>query len=34
MMGFTTEVQQLILGLVFIAMVALFSDRGTNQVIK
>lgn len=34
MMGFTTEIQQLILGVVFIAMVALFSDRGSNQVIK
>ena len=34
MMGFTTEIQQLILGVVFIIMVALFSDRSSNQVIK
>ena len=34
MMGFTTEIQQLILGVVFVAMVALFSDRSSNQVIK
>ena len=34
MMGFTTEIQQLILGVVFVAMVALFSDRGPNQGIK
>jgi len=34
MMGFTTEIQQLILGVVFIIMVALFSDRSSSQVIK
>lgn len=34
MMGFTTEIQQLILGVVFVVMVALFSDRGSGQVIK
>ena len=34
MMGFTTEIQQLILGVVFVIMVALFSDRSSNQVIK
>ncbi len=34
MMGFTTEIQQFILGVVFVGMVALFSDRGPNQVIK
>lgn len=34
MMGFTTEIQQLILGVVFILMLALFSDRSSNQVIK
>ncbi len=34
MMGFTTEMQQLILGIVFIVMVSLFSSRDANQVIK
>lgn len=34
MLGFTTEIQQLILGIVFVAMVALFSDRSSGQVIK
>lgn len=34
MMGFTTEIQQLILGIIFITMVALFSDRSSGQVIK
>ncbi|WP_058270692.1 ABC transporter permease [Olsenella massiliensis] len=34
MMGFATEIQQLILGVVFVAMVALFSDRSLGQVIK
>lgn len=34
MMGFTTEIQQLILGIVFILMVTIFSERSANQVIK
>ncbi len=34
MMGFTTEIQQLILGVIFIIMVAVFSDRAAGQVIK
>ena len=34
MMGFTTEIQQLILGVVFILMVTVFSERSANQVIK
>ncbi|AEB06480.1 inner-membrane translocator [Coriobacterium glomerans PW2] len=34
MMGFTTEIQQLILGVVFVIMVAVFSERAANQVIK
>lgn len=34
MMGFTTEIQQLILGVVFVLMVTLFSERAANQVIK
>lgn len=34
MMGFTTEIQQLILGIVFVAMVAVFSERAASQVIK
>ena len=34
MLGFTTEIQQLILGIVFVIMVALFSERAANQVIK
>lgn len=34
MMGFTTEVQQLIMGIVFVIMVAIFSERAANQVIK
>ncbi|WP_270573844.1 ABC transporter permease [Candidatus Collinsella stercoripullorum] len=34
MMGFTTEIQQLIMGIVFVIMVAIFSERAANQVIK
>ncbi|MBM6778772.1 ABC transporter permease [Collinsella tanakaei] len=34
MLGFTTEIQQLILGIVFVIMVAVFSERAANQVIK
>lgn len=34
MLGFTTEIQQLILGVVFVIMVAVFSERAANQVIK
>lgn len=34
MMGFSTEIQQLILGIVFLIMVTIFSERTTNQVIK
>ncbi|MBM6867133.1 ABC transporter permease [Collinsella tanakaei] len=34
MLGFTTEIQQLILGVVFVVMVAIFSERAANQVIK
>ena len=34
MLGFTTEIQQLILGIVFVIMVAVFSERASNQVIK
>ena len=34
MLGFTTEIQQLILGVVFVIMVAIFSERAANQVIK
>ena len=34
MMGLTTEIQQLVMGVVFVAMVALFSERSANQVIK
>lgn len=34
MLGFTTEIQQLILGIVFVVMVAIFSERAANQVIK
>lgn len=34
MMGLTTEMQQLVLGVVFIAMVAIFTDRSEDQVVK
>jgi ribose transport system permease protein len=34
MLGFTTEIQQLIMGIVFVLVVAVFSDRKANQVIK
>ena len=34
MLGLTTEMQQLFLGIVFVGLVALFSDRSSNQVIK
>ena len=34
MLGLTTEMQQLALGIIFVCMVALFSDRSSNQVIK
>lgn len=34
MMGLTTEIQQLVMGVVFVIMVALFSERSANQVIK
>ena len=34
MMGFTTEIQWLIMGIVFVIMVAIFSERAANQVIK
>ncbi|MCH3967655.1 MAG: ABC transporter permease [Atopobiaceae bacterium] len=34
MLGFTTEIQQLIMGVVFVLVVAAFSDRKSNQVIK
>ena len=34
MMGFTTEIQQLIMGIVFVIMVAIFSERAANQDIK
>lgn len=34
MMGFTTEMQQLIEGIIFVIVVALFSDRKSIQVIK
>ncbi|MCI1666142.1 MAG: ABC transporter permease [Atopobiaceae bacterium] len=34
MMGFTTEIQQLIMGVVFLIVVALFSDRDSIAVIK
>ena len=34
MMGFTTEIQQLIMGIVFVIMVAIFSERAATQVSK
>jgi len=34
MMGFTTQMQQLIEGIVFLIVVAIFSDRKSIQVIK
>jgi ribose transport system permease protein len=34
MMGLTSQIQQLLLGIIFLVEVAIFSDRKTGMIVK